>query len=92
MDKHDKASPIEEGYVAHNAEEGYMPHNPSPPVSEAETLASDVALKPVGVLKVEAAQVAWNEKTKWILFISLNLAAYVYSLDGMTTYLYNINA
>lgn len=40
------------------------------PASESETAVPDVALKPIGVLKVEAAEAAWNSKTKWILFIS----------------------
>lgn len=39
-------------------------------MSDTDTLASDAHLKPVGVLKVEAAEAFWNPKTKWILFIS----------------------
>ncbi|BEI91445.1 uncharacterized protein CcaverHIS019_0402650 [Cutaneotrichosporon cavernicola] len=61
-------------------------------MSYADTVVSDSNFKPMGVLKVEAAEAFWNHKTKWILFGSLLLAAYVYSLDGMTTYLYNAAA
>ncbi|GMK58689.1 hypothetical protein CspeluHIS016_0601310 [Cutaneotrichosporon spelunceum] len=61
-------------------------------MSDTDTLLSDSDLKPMGVLKVEAAEAFWTPKTRWILFISLLLAAYVYSLDGMTTYLYNAAA
>ncbi|KLT42926.1 MFS general substrate transporter [Cutaneotrichosporon oleaginosum] len=61
-------------------------------MSDTDTVVSDSHLKPIGVLKVEAAEAFWSPKTKWILFISLLLAAYVYSLDGMTTYLYNAAA
>lgn len=43
---------------------------PESPISDTETLASDIVLKPIGVLKVEAAEAAWNKKTRWILFIS----------------------
>jgi hypothetical protein len=39
-------------------------------MSDSETVVSDSHLKPMGVLKVEAAEAYWNPKTKWILFIS----------------------
>ncbi|CAL1710437.1 unnamed protein product [Somion occarium] len=42
----------------------------------------------LGVKTVEAATKVWGKYSRWALFISLGLAAYVYSLDGSTTYMY----
>ncbi|KAJ8689327.1 hypothetical protein PTI98_013359 [Pleurotus ostreatus] len=41
-----------------------------------------------GVRKVEAIHRVFGRYSKWALFISLGLAAYIYSLDGTTTYNY----
>ncbi|KAF9489910.1 drug:h+ antiporter [Pleurotus eryngii] len=41
-----------------------------------------------GVHKVEAIHRVFGRYSKWALFISLGLAAYIYSLDGTTTYNY----
>ncbi|KAG8793831.1 hypothetical protein FRC12_001461 [Ceratobasidium sp. 428] len=44
--------------------------------------------KPVGVRKAEAAQKVITGKHKVFLIISIALAAYIYSLDGTTTWTY----
>ncbi|WVQ85445.1 hypothetical protein IAT38_007610 [Cryptococcus sp. DSM 104549] len=41
-----------------------------------------------GVSKVEAAQAVWGPKSQWFLFIGIGLSAYIYSLDGVTTWQY----
>ncbi|KAF9529935.1 drug:h+ antiporter [Crepidotus variabilis] len=41
-----------------------------------------------GVQTVETAQKVYGRYSKWFLFVSLGLAAYVYSLDGTTTWNY----
>ena len=38
-----------------------------------------------GVLRVEAAGKVFGRYSKWVLFASLGLASYIYSLDGSTT-------
>ncbi|TDL21860.1 MFS general substrate transporter [Rickenella mellea] len=38
-----------------------------------------------GVKKVEAAERVYGKYTKWILFVSLGLASYIYALDSSTT-------
>ncbi|KAF9049078.1 ferrichrome-type siderophore transporter [Panaeolus papilionaceus] len=42
----------------------------------------------MGVRTVEAVHKVLGKYTRWALFISLGLAAYIYSLDGTTTYTY----
>ncbi|GLB36915.1 putative major facilitator superfamily protein [Lyophyllum shimeji] len=42
----------------------------------------------LGVRTVEATHKVYGKYSKWALFISLGLAAYIYSLDGTTTYTY----
>jgi MFS family permease len=42
----------------------------------------------IGVQRVEATHRVFGKYSRWLLFISLGLAAYVYSLDGTTTYYY----
>ncbi|KAL0953095.1 hypothetical protein HGRIS_004366 [Hohenbuehelia grisea] len=53
---------------------------------------STVVLAPdgvsTGVRKAEAVHKVFGAYSKWVLFISLGLAAYIYSLDGTTTYTY----
>ncbi|PAV16768.1 MFS polyamine transporter [Pyrrhoderma noxium] len=39
----------------------------------------------VGVARVEAAEKVYGKYSKWVLFSSLALACYIYSLDGCTT-------
>ncbi|KAG6830481.1 hypothetical protein H0H92_000488 [Tricholoma furcatifolium] len=41
-----------------------------------------------GVKTVEATHKVYGKYSKWFLFIGLGLAAYIYSLDGQTTYTY----
>ncbi|TYJ53742.1 hypothetical protein B9479_005650 [Cryptococcus floricola] len=41
-----------------------------------------------GVSKVEAAAAVWGPKSQWFLFIGIALSAYIYSLDGTTTWQY----
>lgn len=41
-----------------------------------------------GVKTVEATQKVYGKYSRWFLFIGLGLAAYIYSLDGTTTYVY----
>lgn len=41
-----------------------------------------------GVARVETIQAVWTTKSRWVLFIALGLASYVYSLDGNTTWQY----
>ncbi|ESK94305.1 drug:h+ antiporter [Moniliophthora roreri MCA 2997] len=50
------------------------------------------ALMHTGVLTVEATHKVFGSYSKWYLFIGLGLAAYIYSLDGQTTYSYLIFA
>ncbi|KAF8198595.1 drug:h+ antiporter [Pholiota molesta] len=42
----------------------------------------------LGVKTVEATHKVYGKYSKWFLFIGLGLAAYIYSLDGTTTYSY----
>ncbi|KAF9443003.1 drug:h+ antiporter [Macrolepiota fuliginosa MF-IS2] len=42
----------------------------------------------LGVRTIEATQQVYGKYSLWFLFISLGLAAYIYSLDGTTTYSY----
>ncbi|KZV82502.1 drug:h+ antiporter [Exidia glandulosa HHB12029] len=46
----------------------------------------------LGVLKAEATRRVWGPKSKILLYIGIALVAYVYSLDGTTTYLYQAQA
>ncbi|CAE6336073.1 unnamed protein product [Rhizoctonia solani] len=48
----------------------------------------DHTLKPAGVRKSEAAQKVITGKHKICLIVSIGLAAYIYSLDGSTTWTY----
>ncbi|ORY20677.1 major facilitator superfamily domain-containing protein [Naematelia encephala] len=41
-----------------------------------------------GVTKIEAAQAVWGPKNQWFLFLGIGLSAYIYSLDGVTTWQY----
>ncbi|KAK6905574.1 hypothetical protein I203_106404 [Kwoniella mangroviensis CBS 8507] len=41
-----------------------------------------------GVAKVEALQAVWGPTSKWFLFVGIGLSAYIYSLDGVTTWQY----
>ncbi|TFK23755.1 ferrichrome-type siderophore transporter [Coprinopsis marcescibilis] len=41
-----------------------------------------------GVRKIEATHKVFGRHSRWFLFIGLGLAAYIYSLDGTTTYSY----
>ncbi|KAG6862553.1 hypothetical protein C0995_000101 [Termitomyces sp. Mi166 len=41
-----------------------------------------------GVKTVEATHKVYGKYSKWLLFLGLGLAAYIYSLDGSTTYTY----
>ncbi|PPQ68692.1 hypothetical protein CVT24_007577 [Panaeolus cyanescens] len=54
---------------------------------ETRSIASDSTAH-LGVRTVEATHKVLGKYTKWALFISLGLAAYIYSLDGTTTYTY----
>ncbi|KAH8118651.1 drug:h+ antiporter [Phellopilus nigrolimitatus] len=38
-----------------------------------------------GVARVEAAEKVYGRRARWILFVSLGLASYIYALDGSTT-------
>ncbi|KLO12475.1 drug:h+ antiporter [Schizopora paradoxa] len=42
----------------------------------------------IGVKKVEAAGKVYGRYSRWVLYISLGLASYIYSLDSSTTYAY----
>ncbi|KAG6814897.1 hypothetical protein H0H93_011822, partial [Arthromyces matolae] len=48
----------------------------------------DVAAAHFGVKTVEATHKVYGKYSKWFLFLGLGLAAYIYSLDGQTTYTY----
>ncbi|RDB27339.1 Siderophore iron transporter 3 [Hypsizygus marmoreus] len=52
------------------------------------TKPDDVDIAHHGVKTVEATHKVYGKYSKWALFISLGLAAYIYSLDGTTTYTY----
>lgn len=45
-----------------------------------------------GVLKAEATRRVWGPRSKIFLYLGIALVAYVYSLDGTTTYLYQAQA
>jgi len=47
--------------------------------------ADDDHIAHLGVRTVEATHKVYGRYSKWALFISLGLAAYIYSLDGSTT-------
>jgi hypothetical protein len=46
------------------------------------------AREDLGADKAEASAKVWGRYSRWFLYISLGLAAYVYSLDQTTTYFY----
>ncbi|KAH8829259.1 major facilitator superfamily domain-containing protein [Flagelloscypha sp. PMI_526] len=50
--------------------------------------ASQDATVTNGARTVEATHKVYGKYSKWALFIGLGLAAYIYSLDGQTTYTY----
>ncbi|RXK36198.1 hypothetical protein M231_06542 [Tremella mesenterica] len=52
-----------------------------------ESDTSSVEILP-GVQKVQAAQSVWGLQGRWFLFIGIGLSAYIYSLDGTTTWQY----
>ncbi|KAG6908911.1 hypothetical protein DXG01_002792 [Tephrocybe rancida] len=52
------------------------------------TTSSEDTSAYLGVKTVEATHMVYGKYSKWALFISLGLAAYIYSLDGSTTYTY----
>ncbi|RXW16248.1 hypothetical protein EST38_g9606 [Candolleomyces aberdarensis] len=56
--------------------------------SSHSSRTSDEDLAHEGVRTVEATHKVFGKYSKWALFISLGLAAYIYSLDGTTTYSY----
>ncbi|KAF8887863.1 drug:h+ antiporter [Gymnopilus junonius] len=59
-------------------------HGLTPSVSSESTDAAAHG----GVKAVEATQKVYGKYSKWFLFIGLGLSAYIYSLDGTTTYNY----
>ncbi|KAF5338766.1 hypothetical protein D9611_013329 [Ephemerocybe angulata] len=59
---------------------------PEKDVETASSFDSDVGHR--GVKAVEATHRVFGKYSIWALFISLGLAAYIYSLDGTTTYSY----
>ncbi|KAG8715583.1 hypothetical protein FRC09_016490 [Ceratobasidium sp. 395] len=61
---------------------------PDPGVKHWDRDSESGSLKPVGVRKAEAAQKVITGKHKVFLIISIALAAYIYSLDGTTTWTY----
>ncbi|EAU93687.1 ferrichrome-type siderophore transporter [Coprinopsis cinerea okayama7 len=54
----------------------------------APSITSTEIAAHVGVRNIEATHKVFGKYSKWCLFISLGLAAYIYSLDGTTTYNY----
>ncbi|KAH8083649.1 major facilitator superfamily domain-containing protein [Filobasidium floriforme] len=54
--------------------------------NQIHELVSDVPL--AGVRRVETVQAVWTKKSRWVLFIALGLASYIYSLDGTTAWQY----
>ncbi|KAF4609777.1 hypothetical protein D9613_012059 [Agrocybe pediades] len=63
-------------------------HDASSPSTAQVPGRVDVDSAHYGVKAVEAANKLYGKYAKWALFISLGLAAYIYSLDGTTTYFY----
>ncbi|KAG9097147.1 hypothetical protein FS749_006973 [Ceratobasidium sp. UAMH 11750] len=61
---------------------------PVPDVGAKHWDADPETAKPVGVRKAEAAQKVITGKHKVFLVVSIALAAYMYSLDGSTTWTY----
>ncbi|KAF7791098.1 hypothetical protein EIP86_002059 [Pleurotus ostreatoroseus] len=63
---------------------------PDEKVADPGTLASisGEAEAYTGVKTVEAAEKVYGKYSKWLLFLGLSLAAYVYSLDSCTTSIY----
>ncbi|KAJ8507930.1 hypothetical protein ONZ45_g9738 [Pleurotus djamor] len=57
-------------------------------IDRLETASTSIDSAHAGVQKVEATHKVFGRFSKWFLFISLGLAAYIYSLDGTTTYNY----
>ncbi|KIM27656.1 hypothetical protein M408DRAFT_16535 [Serendipita vermifera MAFF 305830] len=64
---------------------GFDEENASPTASDKHLV---VAREDFGAGKAEAAVKVWGKYSRWVLYISLGLAAYVYSLDNSTTYFY----
>ncbi|ORX37004.1 major facilitator superfamily domain-containing protein [Kockovaella imperatae] len=49
---------------------------------------SAVEVRVDGAAKLEAVHQAWDKKLQWAVFIGIALSAYIYSLDGVTTWQY----
>lgn len=56
--------------------------------AKATTIASHEVEAHEGVRAIEATYQVFGRFSKWALFVSLGLAAYIYSLDGSTTWAY----
>lgn len=81
-----------------------LPYSRSPglplPMSVKEEILDPTPTFPVqhsdvidhGARTVEATHKVYGKYSRWALFIGLGLAAYIYSLDGQTTYTYLIFA
>ncbi|KAF5368687.1 hypothetical protein D9615_010309 [Tricholomella constricta] len=54
----------------------------------SELEPSEDGVAHLGVKTVQATHKVYGRYSKWALFIGLGLAAYIYSLDGTTTYTY----
>lgn len=61
------------------------PHTDSE--SDGEVILVE-AREDLGADKAEASAKVWGKYSRWFLYVSLGLAAYVYSLDQTTTYFY----
>ncbi|WWC86118.1 uncharacterized protein L201_000989 [Kwoniella dendrophila CBS 6074] len=65
--------------------ESWYGTQPNPEYYEGEEAQEQLA---AGVAKVEAIQAVWGPTSKWFLFVGIGLSAYIYSLDGVTTWQY----
>ncbi|KAK0442475.1 drug:h+ antiporter [Desarmillaria tabescens] len=56
--------------------------------SEVPHLGAEEVVAHSGVAKIKATHKVYGKYSRWFLFIGLGLSAYIYSLDGQTTWAY----
>ncbi|KAJ7510037.1 major facilitator superfamily domain-containing protein [Mycena galericulata] len=67
---------------------GYQRLRAHPAQEDSVEAAGDPGQEHIETLRITPTTKFYGKRAKWALFISLGLAAYIYSLDGTTTYTY----
>ncbi|KAL8284197.1 hypothetical protein RQP46_004946 [Phenoliferia psychrophenolica] len=86
---HEHSSSLDEKVVP--ASSGAVPR-PSTTANAADAPPAYHVATQSGITKVKAIQRVWGPRSKICLWVGVALAAYIYSLDGTTTYQYQAKA